>query len=300
MGGSSGIVPPRRVVAFDESHIPLDKSWLIRMTVMDLLYGDPNEVRPRLRKLLDGVPLSDDIQMARRLVDDWEKPEWNVGESGTLYRFLTFINWRLGYQKRIVKTGTLAHRQINNNPKIADFPQSELLRLDNHTSQWASAAVICGNKERLSDPPYKLQLTYEAVDHWWKAQKEKKPWELRQDATISEQAKTFVHMKNGGMVIFRPRHSEDYCFARAFGLIEELTAAKQWPSLRTHETDRIEEMSKGMRSLTRTGTIGSLDHRVVQALVMFAELRQIPYIVTHPKAVNKSWPQFWAFINSTS
>lgn len=263
------------------------------MGILDLLHGK-NDIVTFLKK---EKRLSDDLQALLRAVEMWHTDTpIDVGESGTLYRFLQFIAWKQNIQKQFITRGTLASRPITNNPKIVTYSLSQLLELDHHTSQWASAAVLCGATEKIEDPPFKLQLTYEAVDHWNTRIKEGKQWEPRHDETIFKQATAFLELLENGKTPFTPLQAEDYCFARAFELITKEEGEKRWPSLRTHESDRIEAMEKMLGAVSNNKPATSKDHRVVQAIAMYGVKNKRDARILYPDAVNKSWPQFWNFL----
>jgi len=171
-----------------DRYIPLDKSWIIRIGILDLL-NDRNEV---LHFLSRQEFLGDDLLVLQKVLNSWKERKINVGESGTLFRFLQFISWKLKLGKIFVKEGTLKTRSICDDSAIVDLKQNELLKLDNGTSQWASAAVLCGDAERLKNPPYKLQLTYDAVTYWEEKKLEGVQWESRKDKTIKQQANAFL------------------------------------------------------------------------------------------------------------
>jgi len=194
-----------------EKYIPLDKSFMIRLGVLDIIEGK-NDV---LRYLEGQEDLGEDLVSLKKVLAVWDSnKEIDVGESGTLYRFLQFVSWKLGLDKKFVKQGTLKERRILTNPYIVNRSQSELLRLDKGTSQWASAAVLCGDKERIEEAPEKLKLSYEVMDSGDR--------EPREDKTILGQATTFVNR-----TLFEPKHSEDYCFARAFQMITKEEGEKR-------------------------------------------------------------------------
>src|SRR3989344_406940 len=132
--------------------IPLDKSWIIRMGVLDVLNDRPESIS----FLKSQKELSEDLKALYQAALEWPlKNKIHVGESGTLFRFLQFASWKYKLDKTFVKEGTLLNRKICDNPNIVNFSLKELLKLDNNTSQWASAAVLTGNTERLEDLPYK-------------------------------------------------------------------------------------------------------------------------------------------------
>ena len=283
--------------------IPLDKSWVIRMGVLDIIHGHTDIIT-----FLDSQKdLNDDLHALRQAALDWPtKKEIDVGESGTLYRLLRFASWELHLNKTFIKHGTLKDRAMTDDPRIVNWHQRKLLELDNKTSQWATAAVLLGDTERLVNPPYKLQVTYDAVDHWYAQRRVGLIWQPRYDETILKQAVAFIELltqkkekstqsDKGSSV---PEQAEDFCFAYTFGLITREEGKRRWPSLRGHESDRIEEISKTLEDAKASKPITSKDHRVVQAIAMWGKLNAIPLSIQNPQAVNKSWPQFWEFLKS--
>lgn len=93
-------------------YIPLDKSWIIRMGVLDLL-NNYNDIFEFLKVRQN--ELSDDLQALHRALKSWKAGEQNidVGESATLYRFLKFTSWVLGENKRFILRGTLQKRKTS-------------------------------------------------------------------------------------------------------------------------------------------------------------------------------------------
>lgn len=274
--------------------LPLDKSWVIRMGVLDLLAG-----RPQALEFLRGQgDLGDDLAALRDALVDWPAGKAvHVRESGTLYRFLRFADWKLDLGKTIVKAGTLPSRPVCDDPSIVSWPQRKLLALDGGTSQWASAAAILGDETRLPDPPFKLRVTYEAVAHWRARRDAGEPWEARRDASIASQAAAFLRAWNGQPLEFEPEQAEDYCFARAFGLVDAAHGERRWPALRGHESDRIAEMETALAESRRGQPTSSRDHRVVQAISLRqAALGERRTGACHPGCVTKSWPKFWDFL----
>lgn len=278
--------------------IPLDKSWIIRMGLLDLIHDHNNIVL----FLNSQDILSDDLFALKRACDVWPSDNpIEVGESGTLYRFLQFASWKLNLNKRFVTEGTLKGRKIGQDCSLVNLTQRELLALPGEpTSQWASASVLFGDEERLADAPYKLQMTYEAVDHWRSRRKEEKTWESREDPTILIQAETFIRLLQGERPSFVPLHAEDYCFARAFGYVSREEGAHNWPTLSGHESNRPEEMEKVLADAQTGREIVSKDHRAVQSVVLWGLVNKTAIKVRYPKVVSKSWPEFWQFIDMTT
>ncbi len=273
-------------------YIPLDKSWMIRVGVLDIINGY-NDITEFLAKQKN---LSNDLWALYHTAKDWgsNKPI-DVGESATLYRFLKFALWKLKKNKQFIVRGSLKDRKICDNPEIINWNLEKLLTLDNKTSQWASASVLLGNEEGVRNPPYKLQLTYEAIAHWKERRSQGLCWIPRQDKTIFGQAIAYIELLKKGKTNFVPKHSEDYCFARAFNLITKEEGKRKWPSLYGHESKRIKHMEDVIASADKNKIINSTDHRAIQAIVMRQKSRHEPLYIHNRNAVNKSWPRFWAF-----
>ncbi len=275
-------------------YIPLDKSWIIRMGILDITNGYEDIIN--FLKKQDW--LGEDLLALLKVSMDWNTNNpLNVGESGTLYRFVKFALWKQGKEREIIKQGTLKDRKICDSQEIVNWPLEKLLDLDNGTSQWASASVLMGNKEKVKNLPNKLKLTYEAIEHWNLKRKNDLCWEPRYDETIERQAKAFFNFLKTDKMYFVPRHSEDYCFARAFGLITSKKGEEEFPSLIGHETNRIKEMEYALKEAKKYEHISSKDHRVVQAIAMKYMGEGIVLDIENPDSVNKSWPRFWGFLD---
>ena len=210
----------------EKGYIPFDKSWHIRMGVMDLL-GGRDDTLHFLKPLLTNGKLSDDLKALYAASYAW-KQGWErvyVGESATLYRFLKFASWNLNAKKEFMIEKTLKEREICDDPGIVNLPLEGLLKLDHKTSQWASAAVVYDavfgeGIERIQTDKPKLLLTYEAVDHWKEKRERGERWDIKYDDTLATQAEAYLGLLKTGRMEFEPRQPEDYCFARAFGIIK--------------------------------------------------------------------------------
>lgn len=277
----------------DKKYIPLDKSWIIRMGILDIVNGY-NDIQTFLSTQEN---LGDDLLALKRVAKDWnsDKPI-DVGESGTLYRYLKFASWKLNLHKKFITQGTLSNRKITDDSNIINLSQTELLKLDNGTSQWASATVLLGDAERLENPPFKLAVTYEAIRHWNIQRSQKLSWIPTYDETILKQAETYVTILKNQKVNFIPEQAEDFCFAYVFGYMTAKEGEKKWPALRTHESDRIIEIQETLEAAKQGKEITSKDHRVVQAIAMWGKVYNKEVYILYPQSVNKSWPQFWDFL----
>lgn len=283
------------LIHIDKKFIPLDKSWIIRMGVLDIINGYDDIAK----FLSDQKNLGDDLVALKRVAGAWKSDvNVDIGESGTLYRLLKFTSWKLNLNKVFIKQGTLIGRNICDDSKIVNLSQTELLKLDNNTSQWASAAILLGDTERLHNVPFKLKLTYEAVDYWRTRRQLGLSWEAKYDQTILDQAQAYLKILGGQNVNFIPKQAEDFCFAYIFGYITSEEGEKLWPALRGHESDRIIEVENTLKIAKDGGEIISKDHRVIQAIAMWGRVNNKKVHVLYPQAVNKSWPQFWDFLNA--
>lgn len=283
-------------------YIPLDKSWVIRMGVLDLIKGYSDITR----FLESQQDLGGDLKALQRVIRGWNNlsEPLQVGESGTIYRFVKFYNWKNKIEREIQTSDTLVNRikrgAICNNPDIINWGPKQLLELDSKTSQWATMAYLIGDRRQVANPPFKLQVTYDAVDSWEEARKSGNVWEARKDPTILNQAVAFTNYLRTGKIEFKPEQAEDYCFARAFDILTPEEGKILYPSLDGHETPRFEEMEKALEE-AKAGIVSSEDHRVVQAVEMRYFLEDFSRAnFVKPDCVNKTWPRFWEFVNYIS
>ncbi|MDP3763811.1 MAG: hypothetical protein Q8Q92_04195 [bacterium] len=277
----------------NKKYIPLDKYWIIRMGVLDLINGY-DDIEKFLNKQRN---LGGDLLALKKVSKVWKtnKPV-DVGESGTLFRFLQFTSWKLGLKRKFIKRGTLLHRKVYNNPEIIHWDLKKLLILDGRTSQWASAAVLLGSTKKIKKAPYFLQKTIEARKHWQKQRKKGKRWEVLHDEILFKQAKYYLSVLNSKRSTFIPTNPDDYCFARAFGIVSRKYGEKHWPMLKYHESNRLKEMEVALSQAQKDKVITSKDHRVIQAIAMLYKTKGERVRFKYPKSVNKSWPQFWDFL----
>lgn len=277
--------------------IPLDKAWMIRMGILDLINGH-KDILEVLNKEED---LGEDLQALKRISKVWDSDEpFDVGESGTIYKYLRFYLWKNKIEREIVKRGTLVNRKIADDPEIVNLPIADLLKLDGGTSQWASASVLYGNTEKFEGDLFYLNKTYDAVKHWKEKRDIGKVWEAKKDPTLNSQVKMFLELLETGKTEIPNESITDcdlYCFFRTFNLMTKEEGEKRWPHIANHETNRFEEMEDQLEKYRSENFIDSKDHRVVHALVMKSLVEGEKIEVKFPDAVNKTWPRFWEFVN---
>lgn len=276
----------------EKGYIPFDKSWMMRLGVLDLLKCHDNMIN----FLSHQTELSEDLEALLRASKAWKKNEpIDVGESGTLYRCLMYAAWKRNEPREFIKRGTLKDRKICNDPSIIHWPLEKLLTLDGGTTQWVTASLLNGAMYAMLNPPPKIQLTYDAIQHWTERRAKKMCWEEREDMTLFTQALCYEGILEGRRTYF-PEHSEDYCFARALGFITRQEGEKRWPQLAHHESNRLDAMEEAMKAALSGQTIVSDDHRVVQAMAMWGKVNNVQVYFSNPNAVRKSWPQFWRYL----
>lgn len=279
-----------------------DKSWVIRLGLLDVMAGNTTTA-DSLDYTARSKPIGEDLQALARVSRQWLAGEdLDVGESGTIYRFFKFASWMEAAAnpdaptRTFKKSGSLITRDITDDPSIINMPIEELLLLDGGTTQWASVAVLLrapvpGARQMSSEPKYQLSL--DAKSHWLRARIFNTDCEFYSDSTINNQAKAFVEAIKFARFEFTPMQAEDYCIARAYGLITSAEGDRLWPKLRKHESDRIESMELAIEQATTGKTITVNDHRVVQAVAMRFGLPRARF--KYPDCVAKSWPEFWEF-----
>jgi len=273
--------------------IPLSKYWSTRLGFLDIIYNSGHFI-PLIKNRED---IGDDLKVMIKISKEWDiKKEHSVGEAGALFRLLQFASWKFNLGKKFIKERTLKEREICDNPKIVNWPIRDLLELDNNTPQWASASILTGSNEDIPEDFF-LNLSKEAITHYNKTKEDDSFCEVRYDETLLLQAEAFLNLLINNNIDFEPKHQDDYCFARAFNLINKEEGEKRWPELKGHESNRLEEMELMIKRLGNNEEINSKDHRVVQAIAMLALLNNKEINFTFPNGVSKSWPQFWEFLD---
>lgn len=270
-----------------KTFIPFDKSYCIRMAMLDLLRMNKSSCSN-----FDDTLISDDLIALKIASEDWiaGNDVIHVGESGTLLRFFQFSIWKFKLDKVIECRGTLLNRNVTRDKSIVNLSQEELLKLDGGTSQWASAAALLGDTHRIENPPNKLALTYKCLDEW------KVEWKPIMDETIYNQAMYFYNLMRGIPTEFVPQHSEDFCFAYTFNKITKEEGRRKWPSLQFHESNRLAEVDLNLLKMQWGEKLPTKDHRVMHAIAMWALINNTKVEFQYPQAAFKSWPFFWSFL----
>lgn len=294
--------PTAKRISAPERYLPLSKSRAIRIMFLERVNGRTDTAN-ELFELNKTSQQPDDIIAMINACRVWENsPHISTGESGTAFRFLRFFGWKTDCRKSICRSGTANNRPIHMNREIVDWPIHRLLTLDNGTSQWASAATLCGDPTRIENPPYHLAMTYQVIDEWRDCVAQGRPFVIGPDETIKRQADAFVGLCRQQKVTFQARQPEDFPFAHV--VMKNMTvqrASELWPSLAGHESNRLTSVSKAWEKWEARSEIDSGDHRVVQAVAMGALKGSSANIIygstDHPEVVNKSWPEFWKFLS---
>ncbi len=285
--------------------IPLDKSWLIRMGILDLTRGYGS--KDLLNFLNSCENLGNDLEALKRVALVWDSNEpFDVGESGTIYRFVKFYLLKNNIDREIKISETLIHRvkKMNINPDMVNWSLVKLGTLEGGTTQWQTMAILLGNNEKLSEIPFYLQKTYDAIKHWDEKRKNSEIWTAHKDPTIFAQCISYLNFLKTGKINLIPSKLGDcdlYCFLRAFNAVKKEWAEKNWPQLSEHESSRFEEMERTLNELERDEIIFTKDHRVVQAEAMLLQSKDPSLSVESirkrfdkPDCVDKTWKSFWS------
>ncbi|MEN9614562.1 MAG: hypothetical protein RLZZ347_869 [Candidatus Parcubacteria bacterium] len=293
--------------------LPISKSRAIRLLFLGLRDGDDSVIHFISRTYQRGL-LPDDVVRMLDACRFWNNNQnIQVGESATVLRFLWWLSQAQKSNKNFVREGTLLGRKITLDPEMLNWTIKDLLdpeRVPERTSQLASVATL-HNPDRyrtfMVSYPHHLAITYEVLDQWYEYKRFQQKVPLPApgiDATIEAQAKAFLLALRGGGWQFEMLQQEDFPFAYIMtdGDWALREARKRWPSLAEHESNRFTEVAKAKSDWAQRRVIDSADHRVIQAITMFAMLnrykvKDIMRVTRHPKAVAKSWPAFYMFLD---
>ena len=279
-----------------DAYIPIDKTDTINKMLMDLFYGRASDAIAFVTNYEPQDELPQDVKYAGLALQDWIAGEpVRVGQAGKLIRSLSFYSWNLGTSKDFIREGTLDNRYICNDPRIITYSQRQLLELKDETTQFASAKVLLGDHERLTDAPFKLVQAYDSFDEWHCARRDGKMWSTKSDITLERQAHAMIEYVLTGDTDFPLVHPEDYCVGRSMGKITPEEGLIRWKRLQNQESKRIDATEVALTEAESGLPITPRDHRVIMGGV----LRQIklgePINAVYMHEVGKSWPQFPKF-----
>src|SRR3989344_2728932 len=242
-----------------DAYIPIDKTDTINKMLMDLFYGRASDAIAFVTNYEPQDELPQDVKYAGLALQDWIAGEpVRVGQAGKLIRSLSFYSWNLGTSKDFIREGTLDNRYICNDPRIITYSQRQLLELKDETTQFASAKVLLGDHERLTDAPFKLVQAYDSFDEWHCARRDGKMWSTKSDITLEE------------------------------GLI-------RWKRLQNQESKRIDATEVALTEAGSGLPITPRDHRVIMGGVLRQIKLGEPINAVYMHEVGKSWPQFPKF-----
>ena len=297
------------IPAIPDGLLPISKSRAIRLLLLGLRDHD-DRVTKSLLRLSENIQLPDDVSRMWGACRFWHgQKNIHVGESATVLRFLWWFNQVQKAGKNFVRKKTLLDREITLDPEMLSWTIFDLLdksKVPEGTSQLASAASLCTPWQYVrvtTKCPHQLQITYQVLDEWNVYLKTGKLPEAGIDPTIEAQAKAFIRVNTGGEWQFEMAQQEDFPFAYIMLGEWALTEAKkQWPSLANHESNRFTEVEQAKNEWLTMNTVSSRDHRVIQAVALFALLKgykpkKIKAGIKYPEAVAKSWPAFYHFLD---
>lgn len=281
-----------------EQYVGLDKTFARVCLSLDSQHGytDSQEI---LAPFQGELP-KDTTDYIRALDDYAQNRPIRVGEGGANLRSFLYRMHKDGLLKEFVKEGSLVARPIYEGADIVVMTNAELASLDKKSTQYLSARLVWDQFAELTESDikrdFKLQVVLDAIEHWYTRRELGLPWEPRRDISLARQAASYIQSLQTGQTDpnYYPEQAEDYCFARAYGLMSPAEALARWPKLQGHESNRIESMERAIKQAERGEIIDVNDHRVVQAIAMRFGLGQNRF--KHPECVTKSWPRFWEFV----
>ena len=288
--------------------IPRDKGWTIRMTFLDLIRkNDPKYAISYLTQLPD---LSDDEKDAITIAQQWnESGPFGPIESRTLYILLQFYLWKYRINRTIIPKATLIKRieeSLDFTPHVTNWALENLFTLMGRTSQVATAAILCGNTEHLSEVVFYVDKTYYSICYWDYHEAVNKPWEGQLDPTITVQLEEYLNYLKYGKINEKPSPISDCdlcCFLIAFGVMTSKQAAEFWPQICKHESNRAEAVDIAFMQWRSGKLIETKDHRVIHALAMLMQSENLSISTEdvrrhfkYPDHVTKAWANFWSIL----
>ena len=134
--------------------IPTDTGGLIRTVFLDLTrgYGSREAIM-----VLDSLgELGTDARDLRNTAISWNDNAPIELESGTLFRLLWFYFTKNNITRSLIPLRTLVNRvrEMELNPDMVNWSLAKLGTLGGGTTQYQTAAILCGNQEKLERIPF--------------------------------------------------------------------------------------------------------------------------------------------------
>ncbi len=285
------------------TYLPFDKTYLRALLSLDRLHGFTDSYDILLPY---AHQVSQDNWEYIDMLDQFDCTETvRVGEGGAGYRSGLYLSYLEQKPKRFKKARSLKSRPIYEEADMITLPWSEILSLDNYTSQYASARLIWEEDveaPELLQQNYKLRVVTDAIKHWYLRREKGEPWQPRADTTIARQVTSYLEMLDTNLVdeYFYMEQAEDYCFARVYGLTTPEEGLRRFPALIGHESNRIKAVEEAIKQADRPKNEGVLvdsnDHRIVMAIAMRYGFSKDRF--ANPDCVTKSFPLFWEFLDA--
>lgn len=263
--------------------LPLDKSWIKCITVLEMQegYGSDGAVRNFLNSYPDNE-MSDDVKACRDVLNALHNKSnvFPVRNFRSLAVALTCL-------KSIDRNNILLGSQLRRRKLI-----------DENSSQLKSAKMLTGKKEQvladypnIHDMPYHVYMAYEAETFRYD-----KTTIYREDRTLTKQFAYFINKLQDKDTKLEVNSAEDVPLAYMFGEIELSEIKSTYPQMVNHESNRIDELNAVTRTPGASQIMYTDDHRIVMACEMFGIVNDSQYKFMHPECVNKSFPNFFKYI----
>lgn len=257
------------------------------------------------------LPVGEDVQAALQIPHQLKQPGevLRPGDSRTLLIMTRMLLYESGQEDREIElTPMQLSRNVEDDPAIKDMKLEDMLKLSGGTTQWASSGILLQDRDpdeirallKTVDEQKKFMLNMSVqVKLQWLANRAQEtsftPEQLLPEVTIQRQARhAYAARRSTEPLAFTARHSEDALYAVCNGDMTIEEAEVTYPSLRRHETDRIEELHTFFKY--GRGRVDTIDHRIAQAALLTG--RATSHTKKSAKAVNKTWPeqQFFPFV----
>lgn len=252
--------------------IPYDKYWLFGLGILDML-NNYDDIYSFLE--LNTNNLTNDLYDFKLTFLDWyaDKSIIYIGKSYALYNILLFIMTKLNVNKQLYFDNTIV--EYNNTLNYINYTQKELVDINIY---WCIALILLGDPIRLSNPPVKIDIIYNAYQYW-KEKRNKDEYLIdRKNIYIKNLFNYYLDLQNNSIEI-----DIEIVLPKMLKMINY--------NIEYMDSTRIKLLIEQYNN----GIIELKDSKLIECIVLISILCKKKLVIKYPELVKKNWNQFWIY-----
>ena len=252
--------------------IPYDKYWLFGLGILDMLH-DYDDIYSFLE--LNTNNLTTDLYDFKFTVIDWYSnlSIIYIGKSFALFNILSFIITKLNRNKLLYYDNTIIDN--TNTLPFSNYTQQQLLDINIY---WCIALILLGDPIRLSNPPIKIDIIYQAYQHWKEKRSIGEYWIEKKNIYIQNLFDYFLHLYHNSIPINI-----------------EIELPKMLKLIHYNQNYQNTTKIQLLVQQYNNGIIDIKDSKLIECIILISILSKKKITITYPELVKKNWNKFWIY-----